>query len=321
MDNEKQDKKRLTNEQKFFAYGKILLDHYAEEEQKRELTPAEKKKVNDVKQELWNKIFLYAKSLCYKRMSKYNLPTDAYSDVLQACATQFFRYLPSYDPYRHTPSTYFMYRFQEVISEYVRKDSQHLTQNDANNLGKVRKAIQFYEGKGIEWDVNMIAAKSGLSEKVVKQTIAIGKNSIHADIDSCHDLKSNIPTPEESYLQDEKSREIADAIRDLLSDGEYHFFMCRMNLDGDKELTYKDMERLFPGVDVKSQWSKIIGKLHNSKILNSYSHAKPSHKPRLQLHSSADTIEQDMISAINSGLDLSKHDKQPDESHGKQGKP
>lgn len=300
--------KSLTNEQKFFVYGKILLAHYEAESQKRELTPAEKQKVNDVKQELWNKIYLYAKSLCHKRMHKYNLPTDAYSDVLQACAVQFFRYLPDYDPYRHTPSTYFMYRFQEVISEYVRKDSQHLTQNDANNLGKVRKAIHYYEGKRIPWDINMIARKSGLSEKVVNQTIAIGKNSIRADIDSCHDLSSPLPTPEEAFLKEEKSLEIAGAIKEMLSDEEYRFFMCRMNLDGDKELTYKAMERLFPSIDVKAEWSKIIGKLHNSKILNSYSRAKASQKPRIQLHSSVDAVEQNMLDAINSGIDFSHHD-------------
>lgn len=303
-EKEQNEKKRLTEEQKFFALGKRLLAHYKSIEQERPLTKDEERDLNKIKEELWNKIVLYAKSLCAQRMSKYLLPSDAYSDALQSCAAQFFRYLDAYDPYRHTPSTYFMYRFQEVISEYLRKDSQHLTQNDANNLGKVRKAIFNYEKAKIPWDINMIARKTGLSEKVVRQTIHIGKNSVYADIDSCYDVASKLPTPEENFLSNEKSLEIAQAIRETLTDDEYEFFMCRMNLDEHKERTYKEMSEIYPDVDVKAQWSKIIGKLHTNSTLNSYSrNDNATKKPRIALHcNEADEVEKDMLAAIQEGL-------------------
>lgn len=291
-----QQKQKLTKEQKFFIMGKLMLSKYDEIKAKRPLTAKEEQDVSHIKDELWKKIYLYAKKLCYKRMSHYRLDSDAYADALQACALKFFACLDEYDPYRHTPTTYFMYRFQEAISVYIRKYSQHLTQNDANNLTKVREAIHYYESKGITPDIYMLAKRANLSVKVTKQTLKIAQNSIRVDIDSCFDLVSNIPTPEDAFIKNEMSDAMTEALRNTLTNEELNFFLAKMNFNGSKERTYKDMERLYPDIDVKAYYSKIIGKLANNATLQSFSNAKKSHKPRLNLHNNeADAVEQNII--------------------------
>lgn len=263
----------LTKEQKLFLIGKTKLQQYEEIEKTRVLTDEEKEQRDFVKQELFGSVVKFGMSEARRRMSKYNTDSDAYTEVQQDLAVMFFNMLPKYNPVQTTPTTFFVRYFNQVISEYLLAYSQHLTQYDAHNVTKVRGAIHYFESRGIQWDEPMIVTRTGLSPKVVKNTLSLAANSVRANIDDAINLQSKLPTPEEEYVKNEKTRIIMQSLSDTLSEEELRFFLFRMNLDGDKELSYQMVaDQMGMQVrDVKKKWSAIIAKLNNNKNLQAYS--------------------------------------------------
>ena len=266
-----------SEEQVRFYFGQLELAKIAQIEKDRGLTRAEEDKQKAIKQDLFQHLYRFAMSMARKRLTKYRVDSDAYSDILQSCCEIFLENLPKYRPLYTTPTTYFVSRFHEVITHYVIKDSQHLTQHDSKNVGIVRSAIYSYESRGIKWDIPMLVNKTGLSQKVVKQTLVIASNSIRANIDDVGlTLKATIPTPEEDVIERELSAMLKKALRETLTDDEMHLFLARVNLSGRKELPYQTLaERMHMSVkDVKSKYSLIIAKLNNNEYLRSISPKK-----------------------------------------------
>lgn len=263
----------LTKEQKLFLIGKDKLKQYEELEKTRPLTVSELEQVDLVKQELFGSVVKFGMSEARRRMSKYQIDSDAYTEVQQDLAVMFFNMLPKYNPLQTTPTTFYVRYFNQVISEYLLSYSQHLTQYDAHNVTRVRGAIHYFESKGIKWDEHMLVTKTGLSPKVVKNTLNLAANSVRANIDDAINLQSKLPTPEEEYIKNERTEIIMKSLADTLTDEELDFFLLRMNLDGDKELSYQTVadETGMQVRDVKKKWSAIIAKLNNNKSLQSYS--------------------------------------------------
>ena len=294
----------LTKEQKLFLIGKRKLKQYETIEMTRNLTEAEKDQRDFIKQELFGSVVKFGMSEARRRMSKYQTDSDAYTEVQQELAVMFFSMLPRYNPLLTTPTTFYVRYFNQVISEYLLAYSQHLTQYDAHNVTKVRGAIHYFESKGIKWDEPMIVTKTGLSPKVVKNTLSLAANSVRANIDDAINLQSKLPTPEEEYVKNERTNTIMQSLSETLTDEELKFFLLRMNLDGDKELSYQMVaDQLGMQVrDVKKKWSAIIAKLNNNKRLQSYS--KSSQKvadSTLHLNDkSVDIVENQMLDAFGS---------------------
>lgn len=290
----------LTKEQKLFLIGKSKLKQYDEIEATRELTATEIEQRDFIKQELFGSVVKFGMSEARRRMSKYQIDSDAYTEVQQDLAVMFFNMLPRYNPLQTTPTTFYVRYFNQVISEYLLAYSQHLTQYDAHNVTKVRGAIHYFESKGIQWDEPMIVTKTGLSPKVVKNTLSLAANSVRANIDDTLNLQSKLPTPEEEYMKNEKTEIIMKSLAETLDKEDLEFFLYRMNLDGDKELSYQMVADTM-GMqvrDVKKRWSSIIAKLNNNKNLQSYS--KTSQKvadSTLHLNDKAGDIAEEQIFA------------------------
>lgn len=123
---------------------------------------------NYTKEQLFGSIVKFGMKTASGMLSKYRLDSDAYMDVQQAQAVIFFEKLPDYDPLKSTPTTYFVRYFKQVISEYLRENTLHLSQYDANNVAKVKRAITYYESHGIMWDEAMLSNRTGLSAKVLR---------------------------------------------------------------------------------------------------------------------------------------------------------
>lgn len=272
------DKKGLTWEQKLFLSGKRELEKYTLIAEQRELTQLEKEASDQIKITLLESIMPFGMKEAKRRMKTYYIDPDAYMDVQQAIALKFFEVLPKYDPLISTPTTFFVSYINEVISDYLFKYSQHLSQYDAHNLTKVRGAIQYFEAKGVAWDEAMIATKTGLSIKVVKNTLYIGENSMRTTIDDAGNIRTTQPTPEEHYLQYEETMTIIKVLNEVLSTDDLNFFLMRMNLGGEKELTYKEMAAKTNSSvrDIKQRLSAIIARLASSRALQEYKRQKPN---------------------------------------------
>lgn len=260
-------------QQRVFYLAKLNLTQFSLIEKQRPLTNKEHRLKMDTLTDLWNQIRIFGISEAQRRMGKYRLDGDAFSDVQQAISEIFLEQLPNYNPLWSTPTTFFKPYFNQAITEYLLSNSQHLSQYDAKNVGIVRKAIYYFESQGIKWDESMIVDRTKLSPKVVKQTIQIASNSIRANVDDMGPgLAGKIPGPEEHFLDNERRIAIRETLNNTLTPDELEFFLYRVNLDGKHERPYQTVaEDLKMTIrDVKKKWSAIIAKLNNATQLEAY---------------------------------------------------
>ena len=275
----------MNEQQVLFYLGKNRIDYLLNIESQRPLTPEEKQEIKEIRQILFESVVRFGISLAHKRMGKFRKDGDAFQDIQQDLAVIFFEKLPYYDPMKSTPTTYFLRYFNQVITEYTLKYSQHLSQYDAHNVSIVRAAIKYYEERGIKWDEPMVVTKTGLSAKVVKNTLRLASNSIMANVDDAIDMASNIPTPEENYMNNEKTSTLYRVLKETLSK------------DG-KERSYQQVanELGMQVRDVKKKWSSIIARLNSSRDLQEYGPHKKIGKIKINLQDKpAERFDEDLF--------------------------
>ena len=210
-----QKRKSLTDEQKLFISCNILIEKVRNDFSAGLITKqAMKSKIDSLNQKLWDSQVKFAMKTANEMMQKYRRYKDAYQDVEQACACKFFEVLPKYDPYYTTPTTYFVRYYREVISDYLHRFSQNLTAYDAGNVSKVRKAIDFYEKRNLRWNPSVLSTRTGLSAKVVKNTIKFMQTTTYMPIDDKFDCASKIPGPEATCISNDIENRLYSIIRD-----------------------------------------------------------------------------------------------------------
>lgn len=234
----------MTREQQIFYTGLKSLNHYEKVGKTRELTYSELKKIDHIKSVLFGTVRSYGIDLARAMTKKYRLPSDCFADLCQDMAIIFFDKYKAYDPTRTTPTTYFVRYFKQVVSEYLVKNVHKLSQYDATNVIKVRRAIAEYEERGIRWTEEMLATKTGLSLKVVKSTLYFAYASNYAPIEEACELRSHIKTPEESLAEKESQEALLHALREHTTEEELEYFLLRVNLDGTKELPYEKIAEI-----------------------------------------------------------------------------
>ncbi len=263
---------KMSQEQAIFYAAKMALDQFDAIERMRPLTVHENQQRDMVYDRVLGAIMRYGTSLARQRLEKYRKPNDAYADIRQDMALMVLEHLRDYDPARARPTTYFKPYFNECISNFCQDFSQNLSSYDAVNVARVRSAIKYFEGQGITWNEAMLITYTGLSAKVVRQTLVLAANSIWANVDEMVDLPAQQPTPEEAYLQSEKTATLYQAVKDTLTPDELTFFLYRLNLDGSSERTYQDVAEHFKLDirDAKALWSEIILKLSDNPDMQAY---------------------------------------------------
>lgn len=246
----------MTREQTIFYVGLKKLDYYDELKSQRNLSYREMKEIDTIKAFLFGTVRSYGIDLARKMTQKYRLPNDSFADLCQDMAIIFYEKYRSYDPTRSTPTTYFVRYFKQVISEYLIKNVHKLSQYDANNVLKIRRAIAQYEEMGIQWTEEMLATRTGLSLKVVKSTLFYGYASNYAQIEDALDLQSHFKTPEENLTEKEGQDALIRALLQNTDKEELEFFLLRVNLNGSKERPYEEIAKI-KNVSVREVKKKI----------------------------------------------------------------
>lgn len=236
--------------------------------------------MENAKMKLWKEVESFAMYRARQRMNKYRLDSQAWVEVKLMLAAIFYEKLGSYDPEVSAPTTFFIRYFDQAISEYLHKNSQHMSQYDANNIAKVRQAKHYFEENGISWDIPMIATRSGLSIKVAKQALQRAETSIQADIDSMLHLKSEAPEPDAVLFEKERHEDIMRAITETLNEEERRLFFLKVNVDGKHQRPYREVMEILnrdrdenhqmTERDVKQAWSGIIARLNSNRTLQQY---------------------------------------------------
>lgn len=233
----------LTKEQIVFEKGIRGLKKYDEISQKRELTEKELDQVQNIKRILFEHVSKFAIKEAHAMLAYYNLPNDAYSDIYQEMALMFYDHLLEYNPLLSTPTTFFVRYFKEVARNYILNDVIHMSQYHATNIRKVKSAIVFYNSLGVPYSIDMIANRTGLSHKVVSNTIKLAYNAQYANVDEELNMQSSVQTPEEQLLENEDSNILGKAIKDNLNDTEISLLMMRINMDGSKFMSYEKIAK------------------------------------------------------------------------------
>ena len=285
---------KYTKQQLLFIQGKNIIAQYRELEKRRPLTDQEKRMVEDIKNALFEAIYKYGMKLATDIMRKYRKPRDAYKDIQASLAVVFSEKLDDYDPYFAAPTTFFKPYFLSAISDYLRGFSQNLSQYDAANIAKVRQAKYYFQQiRQVTPTESMIANYTGLSIKVVKQTLKLESVSIYADVDDMISLKSDIPGPDKVLFDKERREEIFGEVEKLLTPQERQILEIRLDLEGEsrRPVPYQDIaDELGLNVrQVKQIWSSVIAKLGSSPVLQSYrkdTHPYEEIDPQIEYHSS-----------------------------------
>lgn len=262
----------MTNQQMMFIVGQRYLKQFEETEKERPLTSKEIRQREEIKTSLFGSVMLFGVSMARKRIARYRKSEDALQDIQQDLALIFFEKLPNYDPTRSAPTTFFKKYFDQVITEYLLKYSQHMTQYTSNNVSKVRAAVKYCESRGIRWDEALLATLTGLSAKVVRKTLHQAETSIYANIDDMLNLSSNMPSPEEEYISNERLVTLERVLESTLSEEERELFFYKVNPYGDRERTFKEVATHF-GMqerEVKQTFNNILAELNANKDLRSY---------------------------------------------------
>lgn len=254
----------MTKEQAIFYVSLKKIEALEKQE------PKDQKQIDQYKTYLWEVIYKFAKSEINSLMGEFTSKEER-EDVLQSVALIFFEKLPYYNPLQTTPTTYFVRFFKQEISKHIRSYHKRLTQYDATNARKISNVVTEYEKKGIRPTLDVIARKSGLSQKVIKSTLLYSSNSQIASVEESYTLSSDIPTPEQFLTKCEQQRILAETLKNNTTQLERKLLMMRVNPNGSKLMPYDKIaeEMNMPIREVKQIINRTICRMNQDRKLRS----------------------------------------------------
>ncbi len=267
----------LTTEQKVFLKCMLRLKELYEAEER------DMEAINGIRFLLWEKVKLFARSEMTRMLGEYSTKEELL-DVEQDMALIFFEKLPYYNPLMSTPTTYFVRYFREKITNYIRENKVHMTQYDSNNIRKINSAIEYYKNQGLSYTMDMLSTKTGLSQRVIQNTLKHSQNAKRASIEEAFDLHANTPTPEEIFVQMENQQILYDALIRNTTKEELNLIIMRVNAEGSKEMPYDQMSKItgLPIRTVKACINRAICKLNLDQALKNQFNNHNTYKPHVQ---------------------------------------
>lgn len=250
-------KVHLTQEQLIFYIGQKKLKKLQASENPN------MDEINEIRELLWKAIVRFAQKEVNRMMGAYSTQ-DERDDVMQDLVLVFLEKLPYYNPVKSAPTTYFIRYFREKITKYIRSSKVHLTQYDANNMRKINAAANGFKKNGIPYTLDMLSAKTGLSERVIQSTLFYASNAKTASVEEAYSIQSDAPSPELAYQQNEAERVLYQALTENLTAEERRLLLTRINAEGNKGKPYDVIakETGMSIMQVKSTINRALCKLH-----------------------------------------------------------
>lgn len=237
----------MTPTQQLFYVGKIALAPILKKMKNgEELTADEKRQYDETMTQLFQSVRAYGLSIAYQKIHRYRKASDYRADIENSIALMFFEHFPDYDPRISAPTTFFKDYFMQAVSEYLHSNSQHLSPYDAKNVGCIRAAKNHFAALGVAYDEQLLSLYTGLSLKVVKNTLKIEENSTQVDVDDhLVYLATDTRSPSEILASEEKTKAIQSAIDETLDPLEKDVFFYRVNPDGTGQRSYREIAEYF----------------------------------------------------------------------------
>lgn len=262
---------------------------------------------------LWDKICNYAIAEYNKFTVGKQMCNDSYADVYQSMFMIFLEKLEDYDPYKNAPSTYFKCHFRSEISKYIRQDISHLTGNDQANIRKIKAAEAYFDSQNLDYDIEMLAKRAGLSIQVAKNAILYAHNGNYANIEDAYSLATKKKSPEQEYLAKEQEKTIKEALEYLSEKEKKYIYTAFFSEEADRfvygtdeiEASVKEelpIKRVAEIMGITPSEATLIRttalrKLNNIKELQPYNHhlKKKTERRQVKLQDSATDVMQNNI--------------------------
>lgn len=278
--------KKLHQEKCLFEVGLKQLKKLKLKETTEEFTEEDNHVMGFLIENLWNVVYLYGLSLAHSMLSTYPMGPNDYQEVQSELYIAFTENLYNYEPnYTYTdkngvtkvteiaPTTYFKPHFRGAIRKYILNKFHNVKQYDANNIRKVKKAIQYYESLGVNYTPLLLSKRTKLSVKVVEQTMEVIVRSQSVNLDDLYDVKGTQQSPEHTYLEKCQFNETLEIIKSKLSPEDLELFLCWANPE---ERTMRSFETVsgimnMDSVDVRQNLNRITLALASDPDLKSLS--------------------------------------------------
>lgn len=234
---------------------------------------------NETVQDAFNKIYCFIEKYVYKTLweNYRTLMQNQYhkEDILQEVWLKIFSELKNYDPDKGALTTFIAPWIKHVVSDYASKNFKKTSVYYANAMKKINGAQNYCKQYGLNADdIETIMNLTGLSETTVKNTMDLisKKDSVsyEALIDVGAEYTTKIKGPEESVIESESERNLAELLNDVLTEEEKHLLFLLLNPSNNnkKHSSYREISEQIPGSNIpkiKRKISMITTKLKNNK--------------------------------------------------------
>ena len=229
-----------------------------------------------------DKISMFIYYIIERKFGTFKLHTK---DLYQEGCLGVLKGMENYNPKKGKPTTYFGIYIIHEMTEYINLNINKTTSHYSANIIKVKKAINHFEREGREWTVKDIAQETGISAETITQALNIMSSADEVHYDTVDYLDSKMSktfdSPEDTVLKNETTEIIKNAMNSVLTEDEANVIRLKYGLDGEEELSYKNISaRLGIQIDkVKKLKNTALRKLSNSKaIKDSFGYLKKTKK-------------------------------------------
>ena len=203
----------------------------------KKYTPEEWKQILDNYESEDMQLHEQAGEIIYKAMFPFlkRLATKCYStyfpkygeDLMEAAFLGLFGAISSYDPNKGKPTTWFSRTALHEMRDFIDREVHHTTPHYQIHLQEIKKYINEYNARGIQYTVDDIAIATGFPKPTIANCIALyqrNQNSVSLEqpagdnnISIGDTLTTSVQGPEDYVLERERNEHLYTLMRNRLT--------------------------------------------------------------------------------------------------------